>query len=35
MMEQRMDLRRPPAVREMEVGSATLSSSELVLPRNS
>ena len=34
MMEQRMDLRRPPAVREMEVGIATLSSSELVMTRN-
>lgn len=32
MVEQRMDLRRPPAVKEVEVGIATLSSSSLGLP---
>ena len=32
MVEQRMDLRRPPAVSELEVGLATLSASSLGLP---
>ncbi len=32
MVEQRMDLRRPPQVRELEVGLATLSASALGLP---
>ena len=32
MVEQRMDLRRPQSVKELEVGIATLSSSSLGLP---
>lgn len=32
MVEQRMDLRRPPTVKELEVGIATLSTSSLGLP---
>jgi hypothetical protein len=32
MVEQRMDLRRPPKVNELEVGVATLSASSLGLP---
>jgi hypothetical protein len=32
LMEQRMDLRRPPVVRELEVGIATLNASALGLP---
>lgn len=32
MMEQRMDLRRPPQVREVEVGLATLSASAITVP---
>lgn len=32
MVEQRMDLRRPPTVKELEVGVATLNASSLGLP---
>jgi hypothetical protein len=32
MVEQRMDLRKPPTVKELEVGAATLSASSLGLP---
>ncbi|MCW2600193.1 MAG: hypothetical protein JWM02_2022 [Frankiales bacterium] len=32
MVEQRMDLRRPPQVKELEVGIATLTASGLPLP---
>jgi hypothetical protein len=31
-MEQNMDLRRPPTVRELEVGLATMNVSALALP---